>query len=93
MEQEIWSLTIDGSLAVGGVSVYFDEWIYGGEECPDGLSGALELRSPEGRWIRIDFEDCSLCGEATREITGQRLGEACLTDVGPLDQAVEDLRP
>jgi hypothetical protein len=94
VEDGTWSLTLDGALSVGSDAVYFEDLIYGGEPCLEGLSGALAVRSPEGRWIRVEMgEDCDLCGQATRELTGEDLGEACLSDQSPLDDAIEDLRP
>jgi hypothetical protein len=94
IENGSWSLALDGALSVGSNAVYFDDLVYGGEPCTEGLTGALGLRSPEGRWIRVEMgEDCDLCGQATRVLSGEDLGEACLDNTSSLDLAVEDLWP
>jgi hypothetical protein len=44
--------------------------------CNGGASGALSLRDPTGGWYRIEFEDCSTCGDLSFE--GLAMGEVCL---------------
>jgi hypothetical protein len=93
VEDGAFILLIEGALGVGEGAIYFDELVYG-EGCPTGLAGAIEVRSPEGRWVRIEMgEDCDLCGQASGVFSGEPMGEACMADSAAMDRIVAVLWP
>ncbi len=74
----------EGAIDVMGTHLAMHE-LYLFETCDGGAQGAVSLRDPNGGWYRLQFEECTPCGELTFEDTP--MGEGCV-DFAPFLERV-----
>lgn len=81
------TLDIDGGIGTVNAQLAFDAAQFGSPACPEGFTGAFQIRDPDGHWYVLDYGDaCTGCGSLTADGVTD-LGEQCF-DATAFEQAL-----